>query len=143
MNAFDENVEIQESQSSAVAGKIKPQTPKEIADCIMNILEEHKAFDIKLLKVAEKTLIADYFILCSASSNTQVKSLAGEIEFKMGELGCSPIHADGMRDDNWVVIDYGSVMVHVFHRNAREFYNLEKLWCMPDSLSEQKDSQHE
>ena len=117
----------------------KPETPKELADCVLALLDEHKAFDVKLLQVNEKTVIADYFVLCSGSSNTQVKSLAGDIEYKLGLVGVNPLHEDGRHDDNWRVLDYGSVMVHVFHRSAREFYNLEKLWDMASDIGEQSD----
>lgn len=108
----------------------KEYNSKEICDMVLAILDEHKAFDIKVLPVREKTVIADYFVLCSGASSTQVKSLAGEIEFKLSEKGIKPLHVDGRSDDNWRVLDYGCIMVHVFHQSTRKFYNLEKLWDM-------------
>ena len=103
-------------------------TPKETALEIVKILDEKNATDIKLLHVTDQTIIADYFIICSGLSNTQVKSFAGEVEYKMGLKEITPHHIEGYNEASWVVLDYRSVIVHVFYRDTREFYNLEKLW---------------
>ena len=103
-------------------------TPKETALEIVKILDEKNATDIKLLHVTDQTIIADYFIICSGLSNTQVKSFAGEVEYKMGLKEIAPHHIEGYNEASCVVLDYRSVIVHVFYRDTREFYNLEKLW---------------
>ncbi len=102
--------------------------PKELAEKIVGILDRHKAGDIKLLYTEEKTTLADYFIICSGNSSTQTKGLADEVEYKLGLEGISPMHTEGRDSALWVLIDYGSVVVHVFNAESRRFYNLEKLW---------------
>ena len=96
---------------------------------VLEILNTRKAHGVKLLHVEDKTVIADYFVICSGNSNTQVKSLSAEIEYKMGLCNLNPIHIDGYSAGEWVVLDFGAVMVHVFTPSARDFYKLEKLWA--------------
>lgn len=102
--------------------------PKQIADKIVSILDIKKGGDIKLLEVHSKTVIADYFVICTANSTTQVKSLSDELEYQMTLCGISPAHTDGMGGGEWCVLDFSSVIVHVFIKSAREFYKLDKLW---------------
>lgn len=102
--------------------------PKALAEAIKYVLDEKKGHEIKALYVEDKTILADYFILCTGNSNTQVKALADEVEFKIGQRGVKPLHLEGRDNGSWVLIDFGSVIVHVFDRQAREFYNLDKLW---------------
>ncbi|MBQ8288801.1 MAG: ribosome silencing factor [Clostridia bacterium] len=104
-------------------------TSREMAEKVIEILNTRKAHNVKLLRVEDQTVISDYFVICSATSNTQVKSLAAEIEYKMGLCAVDPLHLDGYSEGQWAVIDYGSVMVHVFLEEARQFYKLEKLWA--------------
>ena len=104
-------------------------TSREMAEKVIEILNTRKAHNVKLLRVEDQTVISDYFVICSATSNTQVKSLAAEIEYKMGLCAVDPLHLDGYSEGQWAVIDYGAVMVHVFHEEARQFYKLEKLWA--------------
>ena len=101
---------------------------REIADEIVKILDSKNAKDIKLLKVRDKTVITDYFVICTANSTTQVKSLCGEVEFKLGELGLTPAHIEGYDGASWIAMDYLHVIVHIFQRDQREFYKLEKVW---------------
>lgn len=93
-----------------------------------------KGKDIRILKVDDVTVMADYFVICSGSSNTQLKALAGEIEFKLSESGFEPLHIEGYGSSDWVLLDYGSVIVHVFYRDTREYYNLERLWADGEEL---------
>ena len=102
--------------------------PKTLANAIFDVLDEKKAEDIRVLRVHDHTVITDYFIVCSGRSSTQVKSLGGEVEFKLGERDAAPAHYEGRDNGNWVVLDYGSVIVHIFSRESREFYKLEKLY---------------
>lgn len=102
--------------------------PETLAQAIFDVLDEKKAGDIKVLRVHDHTVITDYFIICTGRSSTQVKSLGGEVEFKLGERGVDPAHYEGRDNGNWVVLDYSSVIVHIFSRESREFYKLEKLY---------------
>ena len=112
----------------------KAMTPRETAELVIKALDSKKGVDIKLLGVTEKTVIADYFVLCTGTSTTHVKSLADEVEFKLGEAGITPIHSDGTVRSDWMVLDFGSVIVHVFLPKARDFYNLEKLWDVASEI---------
>lgn len=102
--------------------------PVPLAEAIITVLDEKKGHELKKLHVEDKTVLADYFILCTGNSNTQVKALADEVEYKIGLRGLDPLHVEGRDNGSWVLIDYGSVIVHVFSREARDFYNLDKLW---------------
>ena len=102
--------------------------PKLLAEAIAEVLESRRGRDIKVIFVEDKTDIAEYFVLCTGNSNTQVKALADEVEYKIGLRGVKPLHIEGRGNGSWVLIDFGSVIVHVFDRAARDFYNLDKLW---------------
>ena len=101
---------------------------EEIARAIADVLDSMKARDIKLLRVSDKTVMTDYFVICSGTSNTQIKALSGEVEYKLGERGVSPRHIEGYETGTWIAIDYAHVIVHIFSKDQREFYKLEKLW---------------
>ena len=122
---MNENIEKKLGESAS---------PLEIAEYIVSVLDAKKARNIKLLHVEKQTVIADYFIICSGNSRTQIKSLADEVEYKMTSEGIEPLHVEGGRGDSWILLDYGSVIVHVFGNDTREFYDLEKLY---DGTTEQ------
>jgi len=103
-------------------------TPNEIAGFIVNALDSKKAQDIKLLRTREITILADYFVICSANSTVHLKSLSDEVEKILKENGETPIRREGVRSGGWVLIDFGCVVVHLFMKEAREFYMLERLW---------------
>lgn len=103
-------------------------SPEEIAGAIAEILDNKKAKDVKVIKVGDKTIIADYFVLANGNSSTHVRSLVDEVEFRMGERGVAPMRTEGGNGTSWKVLDFASVIVHVFDREAREFYNLDKLY---------------
>ena len=109
-------------------GSLENASPRELADAIVKILDARKARDIRLLKFKEGNDLTDYFVLCSGTSNTQIKGLAGEVEYRLGEAGVKPLHMDGYETGMWVAMDYAHVIVHIFHKNERDFYKLEKLW---------------
>ncbi|AIS52113.1 ribosomal silencing factor RsfS [Thermoanaerobacter kivui] len=96
---------------------------------ICNLLEDKKAFDIKVLYIGELTTIADYFIIATGSSDTHVKALTDEIEKKLCEEGIFVDHIEGYASGKWVLMDYGDVVVHIFQEEERAFYNLERLWA--------------
>lgn len=108
--------------------------PIDLAKVIVKELDMKKARSLKLLRVAEKTVIADYFVLCSGSSNTQLRALCGDLEEKLGEAGIHPGHIEGYNEGSWIIMDYASVIVHIFDRETRNFYNLEKLWCEAEEI---------
>ena len=102
--------------------------PEEIKNAICKELDERKAVDITVLNVAHLTVLADYFVICTARSNKQVKALAEYVEEMMEENGVPVLRSDGVREGKWAVLDFGSVIVHVFNDDTRMFYCLEKLW---------------
>ena len=83
--------------------------------------------DIKLIEITEHSIVADYFIIVSGTANTHVKALADEVEYELSQKGVEPTHIEG-RATGWILLDYSSVLVHVFTGEAREYYNLERLW---------------
>lgn len=103
-------------------------TPLEIAKAVEKFLDDKKGRDIKVLHVEDITSIADYFVVCTATSNTHVKALSGEVEYQLECRGVNAYHIEGRDNNSWVVLDYCNVIVHIFNREARDFYNLEKLY---------------
>lgn len=96
---------------------------------------EKKAFDIRILNVAQLGTITDYFVLCSGNSVTQVKAITDEIEEKLQLKGMTPSHKEGYATARWILMDYGDFIVHVFHKEDREFYDLERYWNDAEAIS--------
>ena len=113
---------------SAVKPSLENASAMELACEIARVLDSKKGRDIKVVHVEEKTVIAEYFVICTGNSSTQVKALVGEVEFKLEERGVSPYNVEGRDNNSWIVMDYSHVIVHVFSRESREFYNLDKLY---------------
>ncbi len=103
-------------------------SPLDVAKAIEKFLDDKKGRDIKVLHVEDVTSIADYFVVCTATSNTHVKALSGEVEYQLERRGVNAYHIEGRDNNSWVVLDYCNVIVHIFNREARDFYNLEKLY---------------
>ena len=104
-------------------------TPKELAIIAVKALDEKKGREIAAIEITDLTVLADYFVIATGSSNTQINALSGAVEKAMKEQAGEPLlHREGHRDDTWVLLDYGSVAVHIFSEEAREFYQLERLW---------------
>ena len=103
-------------------------TPLQTAEFIVSVLDAKKARNIKLLHVEKHTVIADYFIICSGNSRTQIKSLADEVEYTMTAEGIEPLHVEGGRGDSWILLDYGDIVIHIFDHENRLFYDLERIW---------------
>lgn len=104
-------------------------TPREIAETVVGVLADKIGRDIKLLKISNITVLADYFVICTANSTTQIKSLCDEVESVLEAKGEHVLHREGYRSGGWVLLDYGCVVLHVFMEEAREFYGLERLWA--------------
>lgn len=102
--------------------------PETLAKFIVSVLDSKKARDIKLLHVEKQTVIADYFVICTGNSRTQIRALADEVEYKLSNYDIKPIHIEGADSGVWVLEDFGSVIIHVFTEEARDFYKLEKLY---------------
>lgn len=98
------------------------------ATLAVKTLDKKKANDISLLKVSNLTILADYFVICSASSSTQVKALADNIEDEFAKEGIHPSAREGKGGTEWLLLDYGDVIIHIFYKEMREFYGLDKLW---------------
>lgn len=104
-----------------------PADAAELAHRIVEIASDKKANDIVMLRMAELTTMADFFVICSGRSDRQVRALSGAIVDELRELGIRPLGSEG-RESSWVLLDFGSVIVHVFAPEEREFYGLERLW---------------
>lgn len=103
-------------------------TPLEMAELIVRTLDSKKANHIKMLKTKDVTVLADYFVICTASSTTQLKTLSDEVDHVLSERGEQPLRVEGIRDGGWILVDFGCVVVHLFLDEMRKFYNLEHLW---------------
>ena len=102
---------------------------KEVAYEVTKALDEKKGMNIKLLRIDEVSSLADYFLICTGTSNTHVKTLCDFAEYTMDQLGEKMLGREGHRGNSWELLDYGSVVIHVFTEEAREFYSLERLWA--------------
>ena len=108
---------------------LDPEDAYALAEAIAEVLDSKKGRDIKILKVSDKTVISDYFVICTGNSSTQIKALAGEVEYRIGLRGVDAYGVEGRDNNSWLILDYSNVIVHVFSREAREFYNLDKLYA--------------
>ena len=99
----------------------------DIVKKIVKALDDKKGNDIQIIKIEELTIVADYFVICTANSNTHVRSLADEVEYQLEEAGIKADHIEG-RATGWVLLEYHGDVVHIFLEEARNYYNLERLW---------------
>ena len=104
-------------------------TTKEIACEVVKMLDSKKGQKLRLLKIDRVSSLADYFIICTGTSSTHVKTLCDYAEYTMEQLGEPMLGREGHRGNSWELLDYGSVVVHVFTDEARKFYDLERLWA--------------
>ncbi len=102
--------------------------PKEMALLAAKALSSKKGQDIALLHTTQVTTLADYFLICTATSSTQVRALTDIVEERLEEAGERPLHREGRRGGTWELMDYGCLVVHVFTEETRNFYDLERLW---------------
>ena len=103
-------------------------TSLEEAKLCVRALTKIKGQNIRLIKIKDISSIADYFVVASGSSKTQVKALADEVESRLDDAGVGVSHIEGYRSDTWILLDYVDVVVHVFSDEARDYYDLERLW---------------
>ena len=104
-------------------------SPKEIAYAVTKALDEKKGMDIKLLKIDRVSSLADYFLICTGTSNTHVRTLCDYAEYTLENMGEPMLGREGHRGNSWELLDYGTIVVHVFTEEARAFYALERLWA--------------
>ncbi len=103
-------------------------TSKNLAKVLANAALSKKAYDIIILDLRKLTTMTDYFVVCSVDSDTQARAVADEIKNESLEKGETSVRKEGYSEGRWILLDYMDVVVHVFHKEMREFYNLEKLW---------------
>ena len=107
---------------------------KEVAYEVTKALDGKKGMDIQLLKIDKVSSLADYFLICTGTSNTHVKTLCDYVEYTMEQLGEPMLGREGHRGNSWELLDYGSIVVHVFTEEARQFYDLERLWADAENV---------
>ena len=103
-------------------------TPKEVAAAAAKALDDKKGIEIRLLEITDISTLADYFLICTGSSNTHVKTLCDAVEEALDALGEPVLRREGHRSGTWVLLDFGCVVLHVFTNDTRKFYDLERLW---------------
>ena len=104
-------------------------TAKEVATIATKAMDSKKGMNIKLLKIDRVSSLADYFLICTGTSNTHVKTLCDYAEYTLEQLGEPMLGREGHRGSAWELLDYGTIVVHVFTEEARKFYDLERLWA--------------
>ena len=102
---------------------------KELMENIVKVLDSKKAKDIRAIRIGDLTILGEYFVIATGTSSTQVKMLADEVDDQLGEKGVQPHRVEGYHSENWIILDYTDVIVHIFHEDTREFYDLERLWA--------------
>ena len=109
-------------------------TAREVAVEVTKALDEKKGMDIQLLRIGHISSLADYFIICTGTSNTHVRTLCDFAEYTLEQLGETLVSREGHRGNTWELLDYGSIVVHVFTDEARQFYSLERLWADAETI---------
>ena len=104
-------------------------TEQEKLELIIKTLDDRRGEDIQALKIADLTILADYFIIVNGTSNTHVRTLADEVEFRLSQKGIEPRRREADTGNTWIILDYSDIIVHVFYKDTREFYKLESLWA--------------
>lgn len=116
------------------------ENSRELANLAAKLLSEKKGNDIIMLDISHLTVIADYFVIASAKSSTQVKAMGEHVEEKLSEMGLEPVRREGFADARWIILDYGNVVVHVFNDDMRMFYCLERLWEDGNNLTRYEEN---
>ena len=103
-------------------------TQNEMLSLVVQTLDNKKAEDIKVIGIKDLTILADYFVIANGTSSTHTRALADEVEFQLKQKGVEPHQVQGNNGSNWIILDYHDIVVHVFYKETREFYSLERLW---------------
>ena len=138
MNTDNENMNAENKKEDIKYLEINPgqiEKSKELAEKISAVLDDKKARSVKIIETNKQTIIADYFVIATGTSSTHIKSLAGEVEFQLKDKhGVEPSRISGNESSDWVILDYDSVLAHIFNSEARDYYKLEKLWGDGESV---------
>ena len=102
---------------------------RELAEIAVKALDSKKGKEIRLIRIDKITTLAEYFVICTGTSNTQINALGDEVEKELTLAGEEPLHREAYRGGTWVLLDYGCVVVHIFNDEPRKFYSLEHLWA--------------
>lgn len=121
------NVETMDSDNNTI-GKIDPQNIKMYVKTIIGALEDKKAENIQIIDIRHISAVADYFIIANGANISQIQALSDNVEEKLAALGVFPKHIEGYRSANWILMDYLDILVHIFDKESRGFYDLERLW---------------
>ncbi len=109
-------------------------TQQEKLELIIKTLDSKRGEDIQAIKVTDLTILADYFVIVNGTSNTHTRTLADEVEFQLTQKGEEPLRREADTGNTWIVLDYGDIIIHVFYKEARNFYKLESLWADGEQL---------
>ena len=110
------------------------KTIKDIVLMAADAADDKKAEEIEILDVQDLTVIADYFVICSGNSETQVKAIANGIETSLSEEDIEPQKIAGKENSRWILMDYADIIIHIFHKDEREFYEIERLWADAEKI---------
>lgn len=100
----------------------------ELARIAISALEDKKAEDVRVIDIGDVSVLADYFIIANGNNRTQVQAMADEVEQRLGRAGVEPKQIEGYQTGNWVLLDFGDVIIHIFDAQNRLFYDLERIW---------------
>ena len=109
-------------------------TSYETAIAAVKAIDGKKGLNIQVIRISDISVLADYMVIATGNSSTHVKALADEVEYRLDEAGVSVSHIAGYRSNSWILLDYVDVIVHVFSEEAREFYDLDRLWQDGESI---------
>lgn len=110
-------------------------TSLELAKEAVKVMDDKKALNLKVIGIKDISVLADYFVLATGTSSTHVKALADETEFRLKQVGISPLHTEGYHSNSWIVLDYSNVIIHIFTAESRQFYDLDRLWQDGEAVS--------
>lgn len=114
--------------------KVEQMTEQEKLELIIKTLDSKRGEDIQAIKIADLTILADYFAIVNGTSNTHARTLADEVEFVLSQKGIEPLRREADTGNTWIILDYGDIIVHVFYKDTRNFYKLEGLWADGEQL---------
>ena len=123
-----ETVNSHNNDSYNNIGKIDPQNIKMYVKTIINALQNKKAENIQVIDIRHISAVADYFIIANGANTSQIQALSDNVEEKLAALGAFPKHIEGYHNANWILMDYLDILVHIFDKESRGFYDLERLW---------------
>lgn len=109
-------------------------TEQEKLELMIKTLDSKRGEDIQAIKIADLTILADYFVIVNGTSNTHARTLADEVEFQLSQQGIEPNRREADTGNTWIILDYGDIIVHVFYKDTRNFYKLEGLWADGEML---------